>query len=287
MSGRRYRVVERFPWIEGGTPIEIDIAPGWKWEGGKDVIYEPGDIVYIEDRDLSDIYHKLEAIDEAGRVALEEIRERAQGPFFVTSLDAEQSSFLACGLARTKMAQGEDLKKAILWAIRNGAKLPDDLEARAWIADALEGKLAPKRGRGRPNKKPRRDTWDTWDYVRGFMEAGMVQAYSRWLEDFQRDRGLAWLRFEALRIWEEHPDAPGLRRMFDLGMEEDQRAYAAALTALGAAPCPKARRGAEPARELALKATAREYKQRWKDAGGGDLTPSRVARILTRANKSE
>jgi len=81
MSGRRYRVVERFPWIEGGRPAP-DEKRGYrrltaeervKWEGGKDVIYEPGDVVYIEDRDLKDIYPYLEAIDEADRLALEEI----------------------------------------------------------------------------------------------------------------------------------------------------------------------------------------------------------------------
>jgi hypothetical protein len=68
VSGRLYRVVERFPWIEGGRPAP---EPQW-WEGGKDVIYEPGDIVYIDDQDVKDISHFIEAIDEAGRLALEE-----------------------------------------------------------------------------------------------------------------------------------------------------------------------------------------------------------------------
>lgn len=80
MSGRLYRVVERFPWIEGGRPAP---EPQW-WEGGKDVIYEPGGIVYIDDQDVADIYHKLEAIDEAGRLALEEIRAKAEGPAEIT-----------------------------------------------------------------------------------------------------------------------------------------------------------------------------------------------------------
>lgn len=57
----------------------------------------------------------------------------------------------------------------VISRIEFGAKLPDDMEERAWIVDALEGKLDPKRGRGRPRKKTRRN--DVWDYVRGSMEA--------------------------------------------------------------------------------------------------------------------
>lgn len=283
MSGRRYRVVERFPWIEGGAPIEIDTAPGWKWEGGKDVTYEPGDVVYIDDEDLPDIYHRLEAIDEAGRLVLEEICAQVEGSAnILSSLDAEQHNFLACGLARTKMAQGEEPKEALLWALRNGANLPGDFD-RTWVADALEGKL--KRGRGRPRKEHRRD-W-IWDYVRDIMEAGMVQAYSRWRADFQRDRELAWLSFEALRLREKQPDAEIWRRSFDLGTETDRQAYEKALKALGARRCPTALKGEKTPSELAREATVREYKQRWKEAGGRKLTPSFVARIVTRANKSE
>lgn len=94
MSGRRYRVVERFPWIEGGVPIEIDTAPGWKWEGGKDVTYAPGDIVYIDDQDVEGIFHKLEAIDNAGRLVLEEIRAKHEGPANETAVSDFPPSFV-------------------------------------------------------------------------------------------------------------------------------------------------------------------------------------------------
>ena len=75
MNGRRYRVVKTLPWIEGGRP-----TPEGRWEGGEFVIYEPGDTVYMEDQDLENRYVYLEAIDDAGRVALEEARAKAEAP---------------------------------------------------------------------------------------------------------------------------------------------------------------------------------------------------------------
>ncbi|MEA2599770.1 MAG: hypothetical protein QOF89_762 [Acidobacteriota bacterium] len=70
MSRRRYRVVKRLPWIEGGKPA----PPPVFWEGGEGVTYEPGDIVEFEEEDLPGIYRRLEALDDAGRAAIEELR---------------------------------------------------------------------------------------------------------------------------------------------------------------------------------------------------------------------
>lgn len=199
----------------------------------------------------------------------------------IASLDAEQRSSLAWALVETKLRQGEGLKETLLWSIRNGAHLLDDLEFRTWFADALEGKLDPERGRGRPRKK------QCWDMVRAATEHGIGEAYRRWLSAFQRDRDLAWLRFEALRLHEEQPDAAVWRRAFDLGTEAERRSYAAALADLGARPCPPAQRGAETARDFALRATVEEYRHRWMKVAGKPLTSSVVGRILTRAKKSE
>ena len=80
MSGRLYRVVERLPWIEGGRPTPEG------WEGGKDVVYEPGDTAYIDDQGVASIYHHLEAMDETGRALLEEARAKAEGPAQRTSV---------------------------------------------------------------------------------------------------------------------------------------------------------------------------------------------------------
>lgn len=74
--GRPYRVLKRLPWIEGGRPAP---APEF-WEGGEGVIYEPGDTIYLHDEDLKSLYHKLEAMDDAGRALLEEARAKAEGP---------------------------------------------------------------------------------------------------------------------------------------------------------------------------------------------------------------
>jgi hypothetical protein len=281
MSGRQYRVLKRLPWIEGGRP-----GPGFTWEGGEAVVYEPGDTVYVDDDDpdLASIYYKLEAIDDAGRALLEEARARAEVPAERTSvagLDAEQRSSLAWALARKKVAEGEGLKEVLIWAIRNGAQLPDDFKTRNWIADVLEGKHEPKRGKGRPRKQPRPDL------IQAIVENGIAEAYHRWLEAFQRDRVLGWLRFEAIRLRQEKPDAAVWRRKSDLGTEEGRRSFAAAVTDLGARPCPPTMRGAESARDLALKATAQERRAVWESTAGKRLTPSGVARIVTRAKKSE
>jgi hypothetical protein len=70
VSRHRYRVVKRFAWIEGGKPA----PPPEFWEGGEGVTYEPGDTVEFEEEDLPGIYRRLEALDDAGRAAIEELR---------------------------------------------------------------------------------------------------------------------------------------------------------------------------------------------------------------------
>lgn len=73
-DGRRYRVVKRFRWPEGGNPT----AEGGR-EGGESVTYEPGDTVHMEDQDLELGMHRyLDALDDAGRAVLEEARAKAK-----------------------------------------------------------------------------------------------------------------------------------------------------------------------------------------------------------------
>ena len=151
------------------------------------------------------------------------------------------------------------------------ANLPDDFESRNWIADALEGKHEPKRGKGRPRKQPRPNL------SQRIVERSIAETYQQWLEAFQRDRELAWFRFEALRLRQTKPDAAVWRRTNDLGTQEGRQSYIAAVSALGALPCPPATRGGETPHDLALKATTRKRRE----------TPSNVKRFVTRANKSK
>ena len=282
MSRRRYRVVKRLPWIEGGKPA----PPPVFWEGGEGVTYEPGDTVELEDQDLPGIYSRLEALDDAGRAALEELRSQKSGGV-ITSLDAEECSALVWALAHTKVVQGEGMKEALIWAIRNRAKLPDDSESREWIADVLEGKLNPKRSRGRPKKQQPRDM------IRSAVENSIARTYRDLLGLFQHDREGAWLVTERWRLREEQPDAALWRRreVNDLDTDEARRSCAADLAKLGARKCPPKTRGEEAARELALKTTAERYGKRWKDLAGKPLTPAVVARLVTlvetRAKKSK
>jgi hypothetical protein len=201
----------------------------------------------------------------------------------IASLDAEQRSALAWKLVQAKIAQGEGKKEALLWGIRNGITLPDSLESRAWFADVLEGKHEPKRGRGRPRKKQRGDIIPT------AVERGIARAYHIWLDFFERDREVAWLKAEGQRLRQEHPEAAVWRRRNDLYMEEPRQSFKAAITAMGARPCPPAARGGTTPRELALKVTAQERGDLWKSQTGKRLTRHVVARIVTstRAKNSE
>jgi hypothetical protein len=289
--GRLYRVVERFPWIAGGRP-----APGG-WEGGEVVVYEPGQEVYLEDLEVErGLHYYLEGIDDAGRAALEELRAKAKAPAITALLlDAEQRSNFAWGLADAKERHGElELKEALISAIRNGYRLPDDREFREWFADALEGKFDPKRGKGRPRKKPRRDPFER------SIENHIVNNYRKWLAAFQDDRELAWLRLEALRLQEEFPDAAVWSRLNHLGSEEGRRSFETTLAELGLQRCPPEERGGETPHELALKATVAERRaivgedemsstaetSSISPAIPLKLTPDIVRRIITRAQKN-
>ncbi|MBW8878303.1 MAG: hypothetical protein JF614_25345 [Acidobacteria bacterium] len=120
MGGRRYRVVKRFRWIEGGRP-----APGDGWEGGESVAYEPGDTVHMEDQDLEGMYPYVcvEALDEAGGAVLEEARAKAKAVHFtaVADISSDDAEFWARALRREDSWQEERIDYAIL---RDGTKQP-------------------------------------------------------------------------------------------------------------------------------------------------------------------
>lgn len=65
------------------------------------------------------------------------------------------------GLLRlaTTLRSDDDSRTVLLKVIRAGAPLPDDLEDRRWLADMLEGKHQPKRGRGRSAKRVNVSAW--------------------------------------------------------------------------------------------------------------------------------
>lgn len=279
MSGRPYRVVKTLPWIEGGRP-----APDSEslWEGGRDVVYKPGDTVFVDDQELAGTYHHLKAMDDLGCIALEEVRAKAEAPArikFVTDLQPAERSNLAWALASTEAARGEDLRGAFLKAIRNGADLPANPDFRNWFADVFEGKHGPKRGKGRPRKPSR------LSFLQVVVEHGIHDAYRDWLAAFERDRELAWLRSEALRLRERQPDLAVWRRAYDLGKKEDRLSFASDLKPLRARPCPKKLPGGKTPRELALSATARQCRAGWRGAAGKFLTAATVARIVSRERR--
>jgi hypothetical protein len=205
----------------------------------------------------------------------------------IASLTLEEHSFWIWRLVGTKLAQGEGLRETLIWAIRSGARIPEDLEFRAALADALEGKSDHKRGRGRPKKQER------FDWGRAFVEDGIAKAYHSWRKFFKRDREVAWLKAEGQRLQQEHPEAAVWRGMNDdLYMEDDRKSFAAAVAALGARPCPAVVKGGEETpRKLALQTTAEQYGKGWKDVTGKRLTPAVVARLVAlakiRAKKSK
>lgn len=120
MSSRRYRVIQRMPWIEGGQP-----APEGGWEGGKRVVYEPGDTIEVDDQELASLCHKLEAIDDAGRAALEEARAKAKVSVqrsFVADFDQNTIEWLIRGEEENRKAYGPHRVLEQCFIRRDGSK---------------------------------------------------------------------------------------------------------------------------------------------------------------------
>jgi hypothetical protein len=70
MSDHRYRVTQSLPWIDGGRP-----GPDLDWIDGTPVVYEPGNTIVVDDRELAgNVIPCLEAVDDDGRAALERAR---------------------------------------------------------------------------------------------------------------------------------------------------------------------------------------------------------------------
>jgi hypothetical protein len=121
MSGRLYRVVKRFSWIEGGRP-----APGGDgWEGGKSVAYEPGGIVHMEDQDLESMYLHVDALDEAGRAVLKAARAKAKASLRCSAsadLSSRDVEFLTRALDEKRRRHGSELVQDI-GVLRDGSEL--------------------------------------------------------------------------------------------------------------------------------------------------------------------
>src|ERR1700688_4543587 len=119
MAGRRYRVLKRLPWIEGGKP-----GPGFQWEGGESLIYEPGETIYLDDSELAGIYHYLEALDDDGRVALDEVRAEDEAPaqFIATAdLDPATVALLTHLLDEKRRAYGGEIERTYV-VLRDGSE---------------------------------------------------------------------------------------------------------------------------------------------------------------------
>lgn len=122
MSGRLYRVVKSFRWIEGGKPAP---PPQW-WEGGEVVFYEPGDTVYMDDQDLPNLYHKLEAIDDEGRAILEDVCAKVNAPAkitFVADFTPNDVEFLTRALEEKRHAYGPHRIEQEFAVLRDGSEV--------------------------------------------------------------------------------------------------------------------------------------------------------------------
>lgn len=137
MATNRYLVVKQFPWIEGGR-----LTPEWQWEGRRNVVYKPGQIVQMEERDLGSIYHCLEPINDAGRESLEAIRAEREKParsIPVADLHPRASERLTRALEEKLRAKGQ-FRELCLQVIARGED-PTDEE----LAAALEDPQPPPR----------------------------------------------------------------------------------------------------------------------------------------------
>lgn len=203
----------------------------------------------------------------------------------VADLSPDERAALAVMIAADRIRQGEPERAAIEWALLNGAQFPEDSDQRKVVLDTLTGRNEPQRGRGRPRKAEgiRPPGWQGREIV----ERRIAPTYERWFDAFREDRAIAWLQYEALRLRARHPDADLWQRSLDLGDPGQRDEFRQRLSQLGARPCPSAAvRGGTTARELALDATAEQYRAAYQQLGGS-LTRDVVARIVTRARKSK
>jgi len=132
MAQRRYRVIKRLPWIDGGR-----LAPGFNWEGGRYVVYEPGDTIEIDDREVASIYHKLEALDNAGSALLEAVRAKAEAPAqitFVADLHPRAVEWLTRALDEKQRKSG-NMRKLVLGILARGED-PTDEDLAAALEEA-------------------------------------------------------------------------------------------------------------------------------------------------------
>lgn len=162
MAKNRYRVVKQLPWIEGGRP-----APGWQWEGGRSVVYEPGQSVELEDRDLGSIYHHLEPINDAGRDSLEASRAEREKParrIAVADLHPRAIEWLTRALEERLRRQGKFRELCLRMVARGDDPADEDLAAALedpqppprelldYVASLLRGQWR------KPGRKPPRTT---------------------------------------------------------------------------------------------------------------------------------
>jgi hypothetical protein len=197
MPRHRYRVSQRLPWIEGGRP-----GPHFTWIGGKPVVYEPGAVIAVDDREVPPYVHYLEAIDDAGRTVLEGVRAAMQAPAkrtLLTGLHPKDRAWLIRATAETLRRQGRIQALVVRMLERHEEPTLDDLAAAiqetpdAPIPRMLVDCVA-KVLRGQPRrpgpKDPKRTTWADLA-IRAYYQYEMEQARHAHDVDNRKSRAFA------------------------------------------------------------------------------------------------
>ncbi len=203
--GRWYRVVERFPWIEGGKP---GAQPG-EWEGGQHVVYEPGDTVHIEDSDLRDgVPLYLEGIDDAGRAALEKAKKPAR-QIAVADLDPSTVEFLTRALEEKRRAVLEEGSiETTTWAVnRDGTRTV--LSVKVHPANPAPGVVYDDHGLPLPYEtaiRKRRHELERKAQQEEARAKGNARANARRTE--MRDQNIAEFALATARVSDELADNP-------------------------------------------------------------------------------
>ena len=125
MARHRYRVTQRLPWISGGRP-----GPDLSWVGGSPVVYEPGSLIVLADRELPSIDHCLESTDDVGRAALERVRAAMTAPAEVTmfaDLDSKDQQWLIRATDENLRRQGRIRDLVVRMLTRGTEPTLDDL----------------------------------------------------------------------------------------------------------------------------------------------------------------
>jgi len=197
MAHHRYRVTKRLPWIRGGR-----LGPHLDWIGGREVVYEPGETIVLEDREVTAIFHYLEPTSDPSRVVLEGARTRTAAPAkrtMLVDIPTEDLSWMIRGTDEQLRRQGQ-IQTLVVRTLTRGKEVSlSDLAAAiqetpgAPVPSVLLDYVA-KVLRSQPRRPgPKERTRTTWEdlAIQAYYQYELGRARQAYEANSRRPRALA------------------------------------------------------------------------------------------------